>query len=254
MKKYAVLRVFVCETNIGDVIRAIEEAIQKDEKIYISTCPVSTIMACQRDPNVLTSVNAADIVVPDGVPVALLGRIGGYKKTRRVYGPALMQEVCKVSALKGYRHFFYGAQEHVLDNLENRLKRKFNGLLVAGRFSPPYRILSEKEKRDCVDMINQARPHIVWVGLGSPKQDVWMYENRGKIKAPVMIGVGAAFDFISGNKLQAPRFVSAIGLEWFFRLCCEPRRLWKRYLIDNSLFLVYLVSEKLGLRFYRRDV
>ena len=157
----------------------------------------------------------------------------------RVYGPDLVLTICELSAKQGYRNFFYGATDDVLNRLEIALKEKFPGLNICGKFAPPFRTLTQQEDVEIVEIINHASPDIIWVGLGSPKQDLWIEEHRNKLNCSVMLAVGAAFDFLSGVKPQAPRWLQRTGLEWFFRLCCEPNRLWKRYLIGNTQF-VYL--------------
>ncbi len=156
-----------------------------------------------------------------------------------------MPVVCDFGQTRGYRHYFYGATPEVLERLESRLKNQFPDIKIMGSFSPGFSKQCQDENSEVLQEINRLRPDILWVGLGSPKQDFWMYRHRDKLEVPVMIGVGAAFDFIAGTKPQAPAWMRRTGLEWFFRLCCEPKRLWKRYLIGNSRFLYYLFRDSL---------
>jgi len=151
--------------------------------------------------------------------------------------------VCKQSLIKGYRHYFYGGGKGVAEKLTARLKQRFPGLQVAGSWSPPFRSLTVDEDENTTQLINRSEPDIVWVGLSTPKQEYWMHEHLRRLRAPVMIGVGAAFDFHAGIKKQAPRWMQKTGLEWSFRLVTEPRRLWRRYLINNSLFLWMILLE-----------
>jgi len=144
------------------------------------------------------------------------------------------------------RHFFYGATTDVCDKLERSLREKFPGLVVCGKIAPPLMRTAELLLPEAADMINNAKPDILWVGLGSPKQDFWMARNRAMLEAPVMVGIGAAFDFHAGAKVQAPRWMQRSGLEWLFRLCSEPGRLWKRYLVGNTLFIFWLLQEKIA--------
>jgi len=171
----------------------------------------------------------------------------------RVYGPDLMLALCEESKEKGYRHFFYGGAEGVADELAASLTERYPGLQVAGTYSPPFRPLTEDEDQQVVDLINRSGADIVWVGLGTPKQDFWVADHVGRLEAPVLLAVGAAFDFHSGRKRQAPRWMQRAGLEWLFRLLTEPRRLWYRYLVLNPLFIALVTLQLLGLRRYTLD-
>jgi len=189
-----------------------------------------------------------DLVVPDGMPLVWLGRRRGHHLPRRVYGPDLMLEFCEKTAGRGYRHFFYGGEPDVPERLADSLKRRFPTMEVCGTFSPPFRSLGPEEDQEIVTMISRAAPDVLWVGLGTPKQERWMHEHRDKLHVPVLVSVGAAFDLLSGRRNQAPRWMREHGLEWLFRLLQEPRRLWRRYLIDGTRFVVYLGLYSLRLK------
>jgi N-acetylglucosaminyldiphosphoundecaprenol N-acetyl-beta-D-mannosaminyltransferase len=256
LNKFYILEVKISAINMDEVCSVVEDAILKRRKIYICVCPVSTIMECKRSERVLASVNAADLATPDGMPVVLIGKMQGYKNIRRVYGPDLMQQICGISGKNGYKNYLYGSSTEVLLKLKENLNRKYPDLIISGIFSPPFRQLTKEEDDKIVEEVNNINPDIVWVGLGSPKQDLWMYEHRQRINAPVMIGVGAAFDFLAGTKPQAPRWMRGAGFEWFFRLITEPKRLWRRYLINNLLFIWYVAVDLLKKRFkmcYNKD-
>lgn len=240
---FNVLGVKVSAINMKDASDFIVKSAATREKVYISTCPVSTIMECQESAEILTSVNSADLVTPDGMPIVWLGKLKGHRDVRRVYGPDLMLEACRISGERGLKNYFYGSREQVLEKLQFKLKRLFPGLAVSGGYSPPFRELSRDEDEKIIQMINDSGSDILWVGLGSPKQDLWMNEHRDKLNVPVIVGVGAAFDFISGTKKQAPLWMQRSALEWLFRLISEPRRLWKRYIFGNAKFLFLLVKE-----------
>lgn len=169
------------------------------------------------------------MVTPDGMPLVYFLRLIGKKRTQRVYGPDLMRAMTSVSGWRGYRQFYYGGDVGVAETLKDVLSRAVPGLQVAGTYCPPFRRLTPEEDREVIDQINAAQPDIVWIGLSTPKQERWMAEHLGRIHAPVMIGVGAAFDFLAGTKRQAPKWMQRHALEWLFRLCSEPRRLWRRY-------------------------
>ena len=167
--------------------------------------------------------------------------------------PDLLLAACERSLTTGWKHYFFGGGPGVAELLAARLTEKFSGLVVAGFDTPPFRPLTPQEDQIAVERINRSGADIVWVGLSTPKQEFWMAEHLGKVKAPVMIGVGAAFDFHAGLKKQAPCWMQRSGLEWFFRLATEPRRLWKRYLINNPLFAFLVFLQLTGLKKFPID-
>ena len=244
-KKFSILGVNVSAINMVDASSFIEDAVLKKKKIYVCVCPVSTIMECKKNESMLASVNSADLATPDGMFVVWIGMTLGYKNIKRVYGPELMQKICEISAKNGYKNYLYGSTQDTLNRLNNRLKNTYPGLVISGSFSPPFRKLTKEEDDRIIRCINSGNSDIVWVGLGSPKQDLWMHEHRDSINTSVMIGVGAAFDFLAGVKPQAPRWIGNSGFEWFFRLIIEPKRLWRRYLLDYPLFVCYLLLDLL---------
>jgi N-acetylglucosaminyldiphosphoundecaprenol N-acetyl-beta-D-mannosaminyltransferase len=191
-------------------------------------------------------LNAAGLVVPDGMPLVWLGRHCGFPLQRRVYGPELMRTFCRETGPK-YRHFFYGGAPSLADELAAVMHREY-GIQVAGTYSPPFRPLTEEEDAQLVALIEAASPDVLWVGLSTPKQERWMYGHKDKFSVPVLLGVGAAFDLNTGRLRQAPRFMRENGLEWLFRLLAEPRRLWRRYLIGGSAFLWHVSLELTGLK------
>jgi N-acetylglucosaminyldiphosphoundecaprenol N-acetyl-beta-D-mannosaminyltransferase len=209
---------------------------------YVCIGTVHMVMESFDDPEFKKIVNYADIVTPDGMPLVWGLKLLGIKDAQRVYGPALTPYVCERASKLGIPVGFYGGTEEVLEKMIKNLRSKFPELNVAYAFSPPFRPLTEEEDKKVVDDINNSGAKILFVGLGCPKQERWMAEHRDKIKA-VMIGVGAAFDFIAGDKPQAPRWMQNIGLEWLFRLLTEPKRLWKRYLYNNPRFIYHFGKE-----------
>jgi N-acetylglucosaminyldiphosphoundecaprenol N-acetyl-beta-D-mannosaminyltransferase len=206
---------------------------------------VHGVMECQRDAELRRIHNSAGLVVPDGMPLVWLSWLAGNHHVGRVYGPDLMLACCDASRGRR-RHFLYGGAKGVPERLADRLRDRFPGLLIVGAYSPPFHPLSHAEALAVTRQINDAKPDIVWVGLSTPKQERWMAAQRGVLNAPVLVGVGAAFDFHAGLKAQAPRWMRRSGLEWLFRLLTEPRRLWRRYLINNPLFLCRILLQHLG--------
>lgn len=211
---------------------------------YICITSVHGIMMAHDNPDVAKFLNAADIATPDGMPVVWALRSFGARDQQRVYGPTLMLEICRNAARNGHRIFLYGGREETLQLLEARLKTQFPGLIVAGGYSPPFRLLTEAEDRDIRARITESDADIVFVGISTPKQEKWMYEHRAYFPGTTLIGVGAAFDFHAGRTRQAPPWMQRNGLEWLFRLAVEPRRLWKRYLLVTPRFLPLWAKQK----------
>ena len=243
LKTISLLGVNVSRVNPVLAVQQICEWVGQKQRTYVCVAPVATLVDARRNPLYAAVVNAAGMVTPDGMPVVWLARAHGCKDIERTYGPDLLLEVCNHGQELGLRHFFYGGTEDTLRKLQQKLLGTYPQILVVGHYAPPFHAQVVQEDAQVIDRINNSAADIVWVGLGSPKQDFWMQLHRPLLNAPVIVGTGAAFDFCSGVKPQAPRWMRPLGLEWFFRLCCEPGRLWKRYLIGNSLFLIYLIKD-----------
>ena len=232
-----ILGVGVSAINMDDALEVIDEWITTGVRRYVCITGVHGVMESQRDEALRRIHNGAGLVTPDGMPLVWLSKWRGWHRTTRVYGPDLMLALCERSLATGYRHFFYGGKEGVPERLARRLQKRYPGLTVAGTYSPPFKAVTEQEGEAVIDRINAAKPDIVWVGLGTPKQEHWMAQHVDRLTASVLLGVGAAFDFHAGLKRQAPRWMQRSGLEWLFRLATEPRRLWRRYLVNNPLFV-----------------
>ena len=248
-RAFRVLGVRVDAVQIGDVVKRMEEWIERGEGgHYIAVTGMHGVTEALHDAEFGRILNGASLVVPDGYPLVVLGRRKGFALERRVYGPELMEAFCEGTARKGYRHFFYGGAEGVAEELANRFARRFAGMQIAGTYCPPFRALTTAEEREVREKITSSRADVVWAGLSTPKQERWMASNRETLSVPVMVGVGAAFDFHTGRVAQAPRWMRENGMEWFFRLVSEPRRLWRRYLVNGSEFAWLVLLEQLGLR------
>jgi N-acetylglucosaminyldiphosphoundecaprenol N-acetyl-beta-D-mannosaminyltransferase len=189
-------------------------------------------------------LNAADLVVPDGMPLVWVARVKGYALRHRVCGSELMTDFCEQTG-NNYRHFFYGGAPGVAEELAQKLQRE-HGIIVAGTYTPPFHRLSKDQEREIVSLLEAASPDVLWVGLSTPKQEKWIYEHRSSFRVPVMLGVGAAFDMNSGKLQRAPKWMRDSGLEWLFRLASEPRRLWRRYLITIPKTACFACLELLG--------
>jgi N-acetylglucosaminyldiphosphoundecaprenol N-acetyl-beta-D-mannosaminyltransferase len=217
------------------------------ESRYICVAPVYNVMYAWDSPEFRKATNGADITTPDGMPLVWALKFTGFRDATRVYGPDLTPQVLSMAEERGFPVGFYGAAPDVLERLVSVVRGQFPALRIAYAFSPPFRPPTPEEDLDTVNSINGSGVRILFVGLTTPKQDFWMAAHRGRIQA-VMLGVGAAFDFLSGSKAQAPRWMMRIGMEWFFRLLTEPRRLWKRYLKHNPRFVVLFACQLLGVR------
>jgi N-acetylglucosaminyldiphosphoundecaprenol N-acetyl-beta-D-mannosaminyltransferase len=242
-----ILGVLISPITMGDALRAIEGWVVARTPTYVTVTPAHAIMDAYRDPDLRRIFNDAGLTTPDGMAVVWLLRLHGYRNVGRVYGPDLMLEMCRSGLEKGYRHYLFGGEAGVPQELERRLGERFPGIRIVGVESPPFGAISAAEDRAAVARINDARPDVVWVGLGSPTQERWMAAHRGSLEAPVLIGVGAAFDFITGRRPQAPRWIQPLGLEWLFRLGAEPRRLWPRYR-QYPRFALLALAQLAGLR------
>ncbi len=242
--RYRILDVGISALTPGRAVEIVLDWVAARERRYLSVCPADTILQCHDHPDLAAIVNGAGLAVPDGMPVVWIGKLQGFSVSR-VYGPDLMLALCDKGRAGGVRHYFYGGTDDLLKTLEAALTARFPGLLVAGSWAPPFRPLTPEEERETAERINAARPDIVWIGIGTPKQDYWAARFRERLEAPVLIPVGAAFNFHAGTVRQAPRWMGRIGLEWLFRLLMEPGRLWKRYLIGNTRFVLLVSSQAL---------
>lgn len=249
-ERATVLGVNVSAIDMDDCVSTIDEWITTRRPHYVCITGVHGVIESQSDEELRRIHNAAGMVTPDGMPLVWMSRWLGHKRTSRVYGPALMSKVSALSPGKGHRHFYFGGGDGVAERLKQALVGANPGLDVVGTITPPFRALTPAEDEAIVAEINAARPDIVWVGLSTPKQERWMAAHIGRLEAPVLIGVGAAFDFLSGGKKQAPAWMQRNGLEWLFRLASEPTRLWRRYLTIVPKFIVLaglqLAQSRLG--------
>ena len=250
MPRLNILGVGISPITMQDALDRISTWIENGARQYVSVCVVHTIMECQYSETMRRAVNGAGMATPDGMPLVWLGKWKSQFKVSRVYGPDLMLALCQLSITRGYSHYFYGGASGVPELLAQKLTHRFPGLKIAGTYSPPFRPLTPEEDAHIIEQINQSKPDIVWVGLGTPKQDLWMAAHRQQLTAPVLIGVGAAFDFHTGRIPQAPTWMQQAGLEWLFRLWQEPKRLWYRYLVYNPLFVLSILAQILKLKQY----
>lgn len=203
---------------------------------YMCVSNVHTTVTAFEDEDYRAVQNGGIMAIPDGGPLSTVGQKRGFKRMKRTTGPSYMGEILKISAQKGYRHYFYGSTEETLEKLYKVLQQDYPGIQISGMYSPPFRPLTEEENRLVVERINDSQPDFVWIGLGAPKQECWMAEHQGKIKG-FMVGVGAGFDYFAGNISRAPEWMQKSNLEWVYRLLQDPRRLFSRYWHTNTKFI-----------------
>lgn len=246
---FKVLGVRVDAVQIPDVVDQMEEWISlRNRGHFITLTNVHSVMEAKRDVSFREILNSADLSVPDGMPLVWLGLLRGCRLRRRVDGPDLFMEFCRETSEKSYTHFLYGGASTIPEKLAEKLGETFPMIKVVGTYSPPFRPLTQEEDAQVTNMINRAAPDVLWVGLGCPKQERWIFEHLKRLNVPVIAGVGQVFDIFAGRIRRAPRLMREHGLEWLFRLLQEPRRLWRRYLVYNSQFIYYVFLETVGLK------
>ena len=231
-----IMGVEVAAIDMDWLLEFTHQNIDRLQGSYICVANSFCIVTAYEQPEYLAVQNGAVLVMPDGGPLATVGRRRGHKQMKRTTGPSYMGEIFKASAEKGYRHFFYGSTEETLEKLHQALIEQYPGIQIAGMYSPPFRPLTEEEDKAIVERINEVAPDFLWVGLGAPKQERWMAEHQDTVKG-LMVGVGAGFDYYAGNIKRAPKWMQDSNLEWVYRLMQDPRRLFSRYWHTNLKFI-----------------
>ena len=233
-----ILGVPLALTDYNRTLAWMDAMIDEQAHGYVCVCNVHTVMASQEDPELRDALQRSSMNVPDGQPLVWAINSLGHKLAGRVYGPQLMSRACSRAAHKEQRFYLYGGRNQgALVQLALNVRRRYPGVKIVGGYSPPHRPLTDEEQDAIIDEINRSRADVVWVGIGVPKQEKWMAEMRPRLDSPLLVGVGAAFDFHAGLVAQAPNWIQEAGLEWAYRLAHEPRRLWRRYLRYNPRFL-----------------
>lgn len=252
-KKYCtILKTNISVTNMQETVDYLSDNIEKLRGKYICVSNVHTTVMAFKDEKYRKIQNSAAMALPDGKPLSIVSRRRGYAQARRVPGPDVMPEIFKLSKEKGYRHFFYGGKKETLDKMKSRLLAQYPYLQIAGMYSPPFRTLTKEEDEEIIRQINKSKPDFIWVALGAPKQEKWMYDHRGKVNG-VMLGVGAAFDFIAGTVRRAPKWMQELCLEWLHRILQDPKRLISRYIGTNFTFMANVARESRALRKQKKN-
>ena len=247
-KKYCtILKTNISVTNMQETVQYISDNIEQLRGKYICVSNVHTTVMAFRDEEYRRIQNSAEMALPDGKPLSMVSRGRGYAEAKRVPGPDVMPEIFKLSEEKGYRHYFYGGKKETLDRMRDKLLEKYSHLKIVGMYSPPFHPLTQEENEEIIQNINESNPDFIWVALGAPKQEKWMYDHVNKVNG-VMLGVGAAFDFIAGTVRRAPKWMQELCLEWLYRIFQDPKRLLIRYIGTNFSFMVNVAKESRDLR------
>ena len=241
----------ISPVSYDTVLRSLEHA-PTDRARVLTFCNVHSVMTARRDAQVHRALAEADLATPDGMPLVWALRRRGHPKQSRVYGPDLMEYALPHGVPLGWKHYFFGATDDTLDRLIERAERLAPGIQIVGRLAPPFRPLTAQEDDDIVASIRDSGADLVWVGLGMPKQELWMHRMQDRLPGVHLLGVGAAFDLLSGTVPQAPDWIQERGLEWAYRLWREPRRLWRRYLFNNPAFALLALTEAVRWRIGKR--
>lgn len=231
-----ILGVDIAAIDMDWLLAFTEKYIRELSGDYICVSNVHTTVTAYEDEEYRAIQNGGILAIPDGGPLASVGRKRGSRMIQRTTGPSYMGEILKISEENNWKHFFYGSTQETLDKMKDGIERRFPSLEIVGMYSPPYRALTQEEDKAIVSMINDANPDFLWIGLGAPKQEKWMAEHQGKVKG-LMVGVGAAFDYFAGNIKRAPGWMQKANLEWLYRLLQDPKRLYKRYYVTNTKFI-----------------
>jgi N-acetylglucosaminyldiphosphoundecaprenol N-acetyl-beta-D-mannosaminyltransferase len=240
-------------TNIS-ILKSYEKTYENLKKVlispsYVTVNNVHTVVLAVKDRNYREALNNSILSLPDGKPLSIVARLKGVKNIRRIFGPTFMENALEWGQEDGLKHFFFGSSEETLKKMINNIKIRYPRALVSGIYSPPYReSFSDEENEFFLKLMNDSGADIFWIGLGAPKQELWMHNNYKKLNHGVMIGIGAGFDYLAGRTKHAPEWMKNLALEWLYRLIQEPGRLWKRYLFTNSLFILYIFLDLTGIK------
>ncbi len=249
-----ILGVGVSVLNLDIARETIVNALAEKQKGYICVTEVHGVIEAQLNPKIRNIFNRSFLSTPDGMPLVWLGKMAGNKQMGRVYGPDLMAEMMNFTSKSGHTHFLYGGVEGVAQDLKLKLESRYPGIRIVGTYTPPFRPLNPEEEKQLIEQVAGARPDFFWIGISTPKQELFMAHYLDKLDTTIMVGVGAAFDFFTGRVRQAPRWIQRSGFEWLFRVLSEPRRLWRRYFVCISLFLWNIFLQKTGLKKFPLEI
>lgn len=241
-----VLGVRISAVNMQSAVRLAEALIERRKPGYVCLSGVHGVMEAKRDPDLLEILNRAALNLPDGMPMTWIGRLQGLRQIDRVFGPDFMTAMCKLSASRGYKNYLFGGKPGVAEELRDRLRKQFPDLKVVGTFTPPFRPMNPDEERKLIADVTRLKPQVLWVGLSTPRQERFMAQMASLLQVPLMVGVGAAFDYHTGKIRDCPNWVKRAGMQWLDRLLQDPKHLWKRYLRNNPAFMWHIALQLAG--------
>lgn len=216
---------------------------------YVTVNNVHTVIEAVKNNKYRIVLNNSLLSLPDGKPLSIIAKLKGDRNINRIFGPTFMELAIEWGQNKGLKHYFFGGSESTIKEMINVIKHRFPDAIIAGYYSPPYKEkFSESESNYFIEIMNKSNANIFWIGLGAPKQEIWIYEYYKQLNHGIMIGIGAGFDYLAGNVQHAPIWMKNASLEWLYRLIQEPKRLWKRYLITNTLFIYYIILDSLNIK------
>jgi N-acetylglucosaminyldiphosphoundecaprenol N-acetyl-beta-D-mannosaminyltransferase len=247
-----VLGVKISAVNLKLAVELADQQVAARCPGYVCVTGVHGVMEAQADSEFRQILNHAYMNTPDGMPMSWLGHLQGFRKMNRVFGPDFMTAMCRLSVERGYRNFLYGGKPGVAELLSETLQQRFPGLQVVGTYTPPFRNLTPEEEEEILAQVGRSKPHILWVGLSTPKQERFMAQYVDRLQVPLLVGVGAAFDYHTGRIRDCSEWIKRAGLQWLHRLMQDPRHLWRRYLRNNPAFLWHIAWQISGLRRYPR--
>ena len=237
-----------CIASYDEAYLELANLIKIGSPEYITVNNVHTITQSVLENDYRNVLNNSVLSLPDGKPLSIIAKLKGEKNISRIFGPTFFEKTLEWGQKEELKHYFFGSSNETLLKMLNTIKHRYSSTLIAGSFTPPYRVFTSQENESFIKQMNESGADIFWIGLGAPKQEIWIYENYKKLNRGVMIGIGAGFDYIAGNTKHAPEWMKNMSLEWLFRLVQEPKRLWKRYLVSNTLFLFFITLEFLHLK------
>jgi len=245
------LEIFGVKISNANSYREVYETLKStlySSPSFITVNNVHTVVESVLNKEYKEVLNNSFLSLPEGKPLSIFAKIKGSKDISRIFGPTFFEKTLEWGQNDKIKHYFFGSSEETLDKMNKVIKQKFQSAIISGCVSPPYRQFTPEENEQFLKQMNESGADLFWIGLGAPKQEIWMYENYKKLNKGVMIGIGAGFDYLAGNTKHAPKWMKNMALEWLYRLIQEPKRLWKRYLITNTLFLWYCFLEFLNLK------
>lgn len=237
-----------CAISYQEVYNLILEYLKQDKSNYVTVNNVHTVVEAAKNKDYARIINKSLIALPDGRPLSIIANIKGFKDVVRIFGPTFFEKTIDWGQKENLKHFFFGSNNNTIEKISKVIKSKYPNAIISGMISPPFREFTEKENDLFINQMNNSGADLIWVSLGAPKQEMWIYNNYHKLNKGIMIGIGAGFNYLAGDLKHAPHWMKNLSLEWLYRFMQEPKRLWRRYLITNSQFIIFVLMDFLKLK------